>query len=177
MPRLEVNLNTPEGRALVKGTWRRAMGLVPGEPNQGLVAEILETPARLKEYDDSSWEVTENIREVLSVGFTFGWWRITVEIPEFIDGMPTAGANTLFETNVDNYGEIFIDGEIDAVAGTVAGNNAQQRVVVSPSAVPGARHTIAVLAANAPLAVPRGGIFLRYATLAFETRDVPPGRA
>jgi hypothetical protein len=176
MPRLEVNLNTDEGRKLVKGTWRRAMGLVPGEPNQGLVAEILASPARLKDYDDSGWEVTDNVRELLSVGFTFAWWRITVEIPELVNGLSTAGANTLFETNVDNYGEIFVDGEIDLVAGTVVGFNAQQRVVVSPSAVPGTKHVIAVMAANGPMAVPRGGIFLRYATLAFETRDLPPGR-
>ena len=37
-------------------------------------------------------------------------------------------------------------------------------------AVAGARHLIAVLVANGPLAVPRGGVFLRYATLAFESR-------
>ena len=37
MPRVEVNLDTAEGRAKVKaGKWRRGMGLVPGEPNQGL---------------------------------------------------------------------------------------------------------------------------------------------
>src|SRR5438552_13254612 len=102
MPRLEVNLNTEEGRKLVKGTWRRAMGLVPGQPNQGLVAEILESPARLKDYDDSSWEVTTNVRELLSKGFTFAWWRITVTLPEEIDGMKLAGSNCVFETNVDN---------------------------------------------------------------------------
>jgi hypothetical protein len=36
--------------------------------------------------------------------------------------------------------------------------------------VPGARHVIAVLVANGPLAEPRGGIYMRYATLAFESR-------
>jgi hypothetical protein len=30
---------------------------------------------------------------------------------------------------------------------------------------------IACLAANGPLGEPRGGVFLRYATLAFESRD------
>jgi hypothetical protein len=43
-------------------------------------------------------------------------------------------------------------------------------VVVSASASPGARHVIAVMAANGPMSQPRGAIFLRYATLAFETR-------
>ena len=49
------------------------------------------------------------------------------------------------------------------------GINAQQRVAVSNEAEPGARHVIACLLANGPLAEPRGGIFMRYATLAFES--------
>jgi hypothetical protein len=170
MPRVALDLNKEADRQKVKGTWRRALGLVPGEPNQGLVAELESSPARLADYDDSGWEVTDNVRDLVSKGFTFGWWRITVELPEQIDGQPIAGSNVVFETNVDNYGEIWVDGDLDLVNGTVVGFNAQQRVVVSPSAVPGAKHVIACLAANGPLALPRGVIFMRYATLAFETR-------
>ena len=170
MPRVTLDLNKEDDRQQVKGTWRRALGLVPGEPNQGLVAELEASPARLADYDDSAWEVTDNVRDLVSKGFTFGWWRITVELPEEVDGQPIAGSNVLFETNIDNYGEIWVDGDIDLVEGTVVGFNAQQRVVVSPSAVPGAKHVIACLAANGPMALPRGVIFMRYATLAFETR-------
>jgi hypothetical protein len=170
MPRVALDLNKEAGRQVVKGTWRRALGLVPGEPNQGLVAELEASPARLADYDDSGWEVTDNVRDLVSKGFTFGWWRITVELPEEIDGQPIAGSNVVFETNIDNYGEVWVDGDIDLVNGTVVGFNAQQRVVVSPSAVPGTKHVIACLAANGPMALPRGVIFMRYATLAFETR-------
>lgn len=170
MPRVALDLNSEEDRRKVKGTWRRAMGLVPGEPNQGLVAELEGSPARLADYDDSDWETTSNVRELLSKGFTFAWWRIAVELPEEIDGMPLTGSTCVFETNIDNYGEVFVDGEIDLVNGVVVGFNSQQRVVVSQSVTPGARHVIACLAANGPFGVPRGGIFLRYATLAFETR-------
>jgi hypothetical protein len=170
MPRVALDLNKEADRQKVKGTWRRALGLVPGEPNQGLVAELEASPARLADYDDSGWEVTDNVRDLVSKGFTFGWWRITVELPAEIDGQPLAGSNVVFETNIDNYGEVWVDGDIDLVAGTVVGFNAQQRVVVSPSAVPGAKHVIACLAANGPMALPRGVIFMRYATLAFETR-------
>lgn len=171
MPRVALDLNKAEDRARVGGgVWRRAMGLVPGEPNQGLVAELEASPARLADYDDSGWEVTDNVRALVSKGFTFAWWRITVEIPEELDGMSLAGSTVVFETNVDNYGEIWVDSQIDLVSGIVVGFNAQQRVVVSPSAVPGTKHTLAILAANGPMSQPRGGIFLRYATLAFETR-------
>ena len=41
----------------------------------------------------------------------------------------------------------------------------------SNSAVPGSKCVIAVLVLNGPLAEPRGGIFMRYATLAFESSN------
>jgi len=169
MPRIAIDLNSPAGRRIVKGQWRVADGLVPGEPNEGLVSQLEASPARLKEYDDSKWAVCENVRESRSKGFTFCWWRIIVEIPDAVDGVSLAGSTVLFETNVDNYGEVWIDGEIDSVAGTVNGNNAQQRVTITRNVVPGTKYTIAVLAANAPFGVPRGGVFMRYATLAFES--------
>jgi len=170
MPRVALDLNKQEDRGKVKAVWRRALGLVPGQPNQGLIAEGDNSPARLADYDDSGWETCDNIREFVSKGFTFGWWRIAVELPDAIDGMPISGSTVVFEANIDDYGEIWVDGEIDLVNGTVAGFNRQQLVVVSTSAVVGARHVIACLAANGPLARPGGGIFMRYATLAFETR-------
>jgi gluconolactonase len=171
MPRVALDLNKEEDRQKVKGVWRHALGLVPGEQNQGLVGELEASPARLVDYDDSKWQVWDNVREPVSKGFTFGWWRITIELPESLDGMSLAGSNVLFETNVDNYGEVWIDGQMtDFANAAVVGFNAQQRVVVSPSAVPGTKHLIACLAANGPFAQARGAIFLRYATLAFETR-------
>jgi hypothetical protein len=170
VPRVALDLDKPEDRARVGGgVWRRALGLVPGEPNQGLVAELEASAARLANYDDSAWEVTDNVRDLVSKGFTFGWWRITIEIPESLDGMSLQGASAYFETNVDNYGEVWVDGDIDLVSGVVVGFNTQQRVPI-PNAAPGSKHVIAVLAANGPFALPRGVIFLRYATLAFETR-------
>jgi hypothetical protein len=171
MPRVALDLNKAEDRAKVNGVWRAALGYVPGEPNQGLQAENEGSPARLPDYDDSAWQVCDNLRLFISQGFTFGWWRIAVELPETLDGMPVAGAQVIFETNIDDYGEVWVDGEIDLREGTVAGWNRQQRVVISRSAEPGTRHVIACLAANGPLGKPGGAIFIRYATLAFETRE------
>jgi hypothetical protein len=166
--RTSIDLNNKEGLQQVGGVWRRAAGLIPGEPNQGLVAETEGSPARLADYDDSGWEVCDNVGDVVSKGICFAWWRITVELPEAVSGISIAGSTVLFETNIDDYGEVWIDGEIDLNAGTFAGFNRQQRVVVSRSAVPGARHVIACLGANGPMAKPFGGVFMRYATLAFE---------
>lgn len=170
MPRVALDLIRKEDQAKVRGQWRVGPGFVPGEPNEGLVAGIEGSPARLKDFDDSRWEVCENIRKGLSKGFTFCWWRITVELPEQVDGVSIAGSRVFFETNVDNHGEIWVDGELPPGAGIV-GNNVQQRVEITRTATPGARHVIACLAANGPLASPRGGVFMRYATLAFEISD------
>ena len=170
MRRVSLDLHRQSDMQLVKGSWRRALGLVPGEPNQGLVAEAEGSPARLADYDDSGWETCENVGEYFSKGVTFGWYRITVELPQAVNGVAIEGSTVLFETNIDDYGEVWVNGEIDLTSGTVAGFNRQQRVVVSASAVPGSKHVIACLAANGPLARPGGGIFMRYATLAFELR-------
>jgi hypothetical protein len=81
-----------------------------------------------------------------------------------------AGTRVLLELNADNYAEVWVDGEIDRLGGAaIDGFNASQRVQVSARAEPGARHVIAVLVANGPLSEPRGGVYLRYATLAFES--------
>jgi hypothetical protein len=171
MPRIALDLNNEKDRQKVKGQWRIGPGLVPGKPNEGLTAQMLDTPARLADYDDSNWAVCNNIRQSLSKGFTFAWLRITVEIPAAIDGVALTDSRVLFETNVDNYGEVWIDGKIDRGNGAIVGINASQRVGVTDKAVPGSKHVIACLMVNGPLAEPRGGIFMRYATLAFETSN------
>lgn len=169
MPRITLDLNNAEDCRKVKGQWRVGQGLVPGQPNEGLAAQLLNTPARLPDYDDSSWEVCTNIRKSISKGFTFAWYRITVQLPEQVNGVDVAGCRVWFETNVDNYGEVWIDGRIDRPTGAIAGINASQRVEVTNKAAPGTKHVIACLVANGPLAEPRGGVFMRYATLSFET--------
>ena len=171
MPRVALDLNKTENQQKVKGQWRVAPGLVPGEPNEGLTARLRSSPARLADYDDSGWPVCHNIRKSMSEGFTFAWYRISVELPQRIDGVDVAGHRVFFETNFDNYGEIWVNGQIDRSTGIIAGINAQQRVEISNSAEPGAKYVIACLVLNGPLAEPRGGIFMRYATLAFEATD------
>ncbi len=169
MPRIALDLNNAADRQHVSGEWRVAMGLVPGEPNEGLTAQLLASPARLPDYDDSGWDVCTNIRESLSVGFTFAWYRLTVTFPEHIDGVSLAGSRAWFETNIDNYGEIWVNGQIDRSTGVIVGINASQRIELSSNATPGEQYVIACLVANGPLAEPQGGIFMRYATLAFES--------
>ena len=171
MPRITLDLNKESDRQKVKGQWRLGPGLIPGEPNEGLVAQILNTPARLTDYDDSKWGVCTNIRQSISKGFTFAWYRIALVLPAEIDGVALTESRVYFETNFDNYGEVWINGKIDRPTGAIIGINAQYRVQVADKAVPGSKHVIACLVANGPLAEPVGGIFMRFATLAFESRN------
>ena len=89
-------------------------------------------------------------------------------IRDRVKGENVAGGRVWFETNVDNYGEVFVDGHIDRDKWVVTGNNTPKRILIEDPAVPGTSHTVAVLVANAPLGAPVGSIFMRYATLAFE---------
>lgn len=171
MPRFALDLNNEEDRRKVKGQWRVGLGLVPGQPNEGLSSQLLAAPARLADFDDSGWEICGDIRKSLSKGFTFAWYRIAVVMPEQLHGVALRDYRVWFETNVDNYGEIWVNGKIERPAGTIAGINAQQRVELSRTAEPGAKFVIACLVANGPLAEPVGGVFMRYATLAFEASD------
>ena len=169
MPRITVNIGEESGRSATGATWRYAVGYVPGEVNGGLIFERGDpSPARLADYDDSGWEEITDLPQRNSGGFTFCWYRTRITIPETVDGNPTTGMRVQFETCVDDYGEIWIDGQCNRDRGTVQGFNTPQRVLVSQSATPGDQHTIAVLAINGPLAEPFGTVFVRYANLGFE---------
>lgn len=171
MPRVALDLNNAADRQKVKSEWKVGEGFVPGEPNEGLTARLLASPPREANFDDSGWSVCADIRKSLSVGFTFAWYRTTVELPLEVNNMPVEGARLWFETNVDNYGEVWVNGQVDRSTGVIVGINAPQRIELSPGATPGSKYVIACLVANGPLAEPRGGIFIRLATLAFETTD------
>lgn len=180
MGRFVINLNEPEGLALVKGQWKCAQGYVPGEANEGLISQPAGSPARLPDYDDSSWEVVQNLDTSLTRGFSFICYRLRFTYPETVDGEPIGKKRVRFETCVDDYGKVWFDGECDREFGAIQGFNRAQRVTLTKKgndadlessvldAHPGKQHNIAILAANGPLAAPGGGVFVRYADLAFE---------
>ena len=169
MPRVTLDLENAADLSVVDSTgWRIASGLVPGEPNEGLVAELRAVDARLPDYDDSSWEIDGDIQERRSVGFTFAWYRLKITVPEQVKGQDVAGKRVWFETNVDNYGEVYIDGQIDRDKWVITGNNTPKRILIEDVAVPGNNHTIAIMVCNAPFGEPVGTIFIRYAILAIE---------
>lgn len=184
MPTVTLDLEDAAVLEDLGARWRFGSGWNPGEPNEGLTAQAANSPARLVDFDDSGWETIDDveaggkgkpsgrdehpgIRKKRSEGFTFGWYRIAVTLPERAGGLDVAGAEVWFETSIDDYGEIWIDGEWDRDDGAVNGFNVTNRIRVSESAAPGETHVIACLCVNGPLARPGGGIFMRYAHLDF----------
>ena len=121
MPRAILNLTDSDDLRQAQAQWRFGPGFVPGEPNEGLVSQSTDSPARLADYDDSSWEVCQDLTRWLSQGFTFAWYRTKVTFPSSVGGRSIVGARCLFETCIDDYGEVWIDGECDLERGSVQG--------------------------------------------------------
>ena len=170
MPRAILNLQDAADLRAVQGQWRFAPGFIPGAPNEGLVSQAGGSPARLPDYDDSGWEVCHDLTAWHSHGFTFAWYRLTLTLPETVQGRAIQGARLLFETCIDDYGEIWINGACDRERGAIQGFNVPQRVLITTEPAPGQRYTIALLAVNGPLGEPGGAVFVRYAFLACEWR-------
>ena len=171
MPRATLDLQNAADLAAIGGQWRCAHGFVPGEPNEGFVSEAEGSPCRLPDFDDSGWEICDDLAAWRRRGVSFVWYRIKATLPETVGGRSLDGARCLFESCIDDYGEIWINGECDRERATVQGFNVPQRVVVSTEPKAGDEISIAILAMNGPLAAPGGAVFVRYATLAFEWRE------
>jgi gluconolactonase len=182
-----VDLQTLEGAALVGGQWRygdtqvRETGFVSVGPDlgpsgpQNRTYEIV-PHAQAADFDDSTWAVLspEETQRRLSTGrVCFNWYRITVTLPERVGDLAVAGSTVVFETVVDDYAEVWVNGAQPAVLGdsgghVVAGFNAPNRVVLTTDALPGQRFTIAVFGINGPVsAAPANYIWMRTATLDF----------
>jgi hypothetical protein len=149
------------------------------------------------DFDDSAWEALkpETLGQARGPGkYSWCWYRTRVTIPDAVGGKPFAGGPVWFQTTVDDYGEVWVDGACDLAfgksgRGAVSGFNARNRVrlqkvvktegkkQIKRDARPGDVFQLAVLGVNGPLGVPPGNkIFLRKPTgLEFFAADAPGG--
>jgi gluconolactonase len=184
-----IDLQTPEGTSLTGSQWRysdtqvRETGFVAVGPDLGPSGPANRTyevvpHAQAADFDDSAWTVLApaDTRRRLSTGrVCFNWYRITVTIPERVGDLDPAGCTVVFETAIDDYAEIWVNGELPLTLGevggqVVAGFNAPNRVVLTRDARAGRRFTIAVFGINGPIsAAPANYIWMRTATLDFYT--------
>ncbi len=182
-----VDLMTDEGVALVKGQWRysdtRIVQVAHHQPGPDLgpsgppnMTYDYEPHAGAADFDDSTWEALRpaQLEERRSTGrLCFNWYRIAVEIPEKIGSFDPTGSRIVFEIAVDDYAEVWVNGELPLVLGQpggqlIKGFNAPNRVVLTRHARPGQRIQLAVFGINGPLSNPPGNfIWVRSATLEF----------
>ncbi|MGH6631418.1 MAG: hypothetical protein ACREB3_16950, partial [Burkholderiales bacterium] len=125
-PRASIDLATAEGARLVQGEWRYSDTKIvevdftgpgaDGQPTGSPVKTYDYTPhAGGADFDDSQWEAIAPTTLSARRGFGrigFNWYRIRITIPERIGDFNPAGSDVVFETALDDYAEVWVDGEI-----------------------------------------------------------------
>ena len=189
-----IDLATSEGIAAVKGQWRYSDTRIievdfkgPGVDNQpsGMPVKTYDyTPhAGGADFDDSRWETIEPTSLSKRRGngrLSFNWYRIKLTIPDKVGDFDPTGALAVFETSLDDYAEVWVDGELSRALGqsggsVISGWNAANRLIVGRNVKPGQQIQLAIFGVNGPLSnPPTNFIWMRYAKLAFYRADPGP---
>jgi len=165
-PEAIVDLDSRDGLQIVRGEWRFEEAPV-GAPVK---------PVGAVNFDDSQWPIAPagslQTRRT-GGGAAFAWYRLSFTMPAKVGAFDVSGSTVAFEIVVDDYAEVWVDGQLPRRLGQsggalVAGFNAPNRVVLTRDAKPGTEVRIAVFAANGPLSDPPANrIWIRSATLDF----------
>lgn len=104
---------------------------------------------------------------------SFVWYRVIITIPQQIGTILTEGSTAVFEITVDDYSEIWVNGNQmlgfgQVGNGVINGYNTRNRVMLSNHAKPGEVYTIDILGINGVLGKePDNYIWVRNATIDF----------
>ena len=195
-PDASIDLATAEGAASVEGEWRyhdvrivetgfRAAG-PDGQPTGAANRAYDYVPhAGWADFDDSSWERIDatTLEERRTAGkLSFNWYRIRVTVPERVGSFGTRGSTIVFETSLDDYAEIWVDGELprefaQSGGSVVKGWNAGNRLVIARDVVPDRRSSSPSLASTARSPLLRrttSGCAPRGSTFTGRTGALPP---
>jgi gluconolactonase len=128
------------------------------------------------DFDDSGWEVIDanTLNKRRSTGrICFNWYRIRITVPERVGSFDPTGSTAVFETALDDYAEIWVDGELPRALGqrggsVVNGWNAPNRLVIARNVRPGQQIQLAIFGINGPISnPPTNFIWMRHAKLEF----------
>jgi hypothetical protein len=178
-----VDLMTEEGSAAFGAVWRgveaklvECKALSDARPEFPTTYDV-EPHAELLGFDDSAWTVIPPTDLGGRRGggmISFYWYRATLTIPQAATGFATDGAKAVLRVNVDDYAEIWVNGEMPRAAGRpspgcIQGFNMPNRLVLGDNIVhPGERYEIAVFAINGPIsAAPANFLWFREAKVEF----------
>ena len=191
-PDATIDLRTREGTQVIQGKWRYNDARIvevdsksPGpdlKPSGAPVKTYDYTPhAGTAGFDDSQWPVIDPTTLDARRGngkVSFNWYRIKVTLPESVGNLALAGSTVSFEIVIDDYAEIWVNGNLSPVLGqsggsVVKGWNAPNKVILTHNAQPGQQFEIAVFGYNGPISrSPENFIWVKSATLDF----YKPGR-
>ena len=127
-------------------------------------------------FDDSKWPVIapKDLAARRSGGHVaFIWYRANLTIPAKIGDFDTTGAKAVLTVLVDDYAEVWVNGQMPRRAGypspaTIQGANMPNRVVLADSVKAGDKFQIAVFGINGPISVaPANTVWFRQAQLEF----------
>ena len=178
-PVATIDLMKEDGLRQVSGHWRTSdVALIPSDFDGTTKGVYDYSPhAGAVNYDDSNWPVTS--KDSLEGGdgekghegrLSFEWYRLTVTIPERIGEVATTGTTVVFETTIDDYSEIWVNGELlrwigQTGQGVISGFNVPNRIVIGRNVTPGQKIQIAVFGINGPIsAAPANTVFMRKGT-------------
>lgn len=193
-PAARIDLTTGSGVDLVRGSWRyrdaditRVAFRAPGPDGQPSgpenVTYDLEPRAGRADFDDSAWPVIapESLIQRRGGGrLSFNWYRIRITIPNRIGDFDPTGSTVVFETSVDDYAEVWVDGELPRAfrqsgGSVIKGWNADNRLVVGRGVRPGEEIQLAIFGANGPISdAPTNYIYVRRAQLDFYRQSEKP---
>jgi len=177
-----VDLMTAAGSAAFGALWRgreakivECPALTDAMPEFKTTYDI-EPHAEIRGFDDSDWPVIAATELDAKRGgglVSFFWFRATLTIPAKAAGFDTAGAMTVLRVNIDDYAEVWVNGELPRAAGrtspgTIQGFNMPHRLVLANPVAPGDKFEIAVFAINGPIsATPANFLWFREAKVEF----------
>ncbi len=179
----EIDLTKQHGVDLVKGAWRYSdVQLVPTQ-YRGADTWDYVPHAGLRDFDDSKWSMIDpaTLSERRGHGrISFNWYRIAITVPQEVDGVDVSGSNVEMETSLDDYAEVWVDGELSRLMGqsggsVVAGWNATNRLLIGRNVKPGQKIQLAIFGINGPISdPPTNFIWLRLARLSFQPGSSGP---
>ena len=193
-PDAVIDLATKEGVDLVKGQWRysdtkiiqvdfKAAGADKQPTGKPIKAYDFTPHAGGTDFDDSKWEKLDptTLDSRRSTGrLCFNWYRINITIPPRVNDIDLAGATTVFQTSLDDYAELWVDGEMARAPGQSGGSvikgwNAPNRLIINRSVQPGQKIQLAIFGINGPLSnPPTNYIWMREAKLEFYKDGIAP---
>jgi len=193
-PSAVVDLATTDGAAAVGATWRysrarlvEAEFYAPGPDGQPGATRThtydIEPKAGAAHFDDAQWAVVAPTDLSGRRGdglFSLNWYRVRVKVPERVGAFDTRGSTVVLDVSVDDYAEVWVDGEIargpaQRGGSVIAGWNANNRLVVARNVAPGREIQLAVFGANGPLSnPPTNYVWIHEAKLEFHADVAAP---